>query len=80
VAVVLGRHGVEHGPVATGGRFLGHARIKLPAEKDGGTISSFEVGGHGKPVGIRRGPATVIGDAVRTRATGDDESPGRRGR
>jgi len=31
-----------------------------------GTILAFKVGGNGKPVGIRRGPATVIGDARRT--------------
>jgi hypothetical protein len=44
-----------------------------------GTMHPFKVGGDGKPVGIRRGPATVIGDARRTTATGDVESPGRRG-
>src|SRR5207302_3519116 len=30
------------------------------------TIPPFKVGGHGKPVRSRRGPATVIGDASRT--------------
>jgi hypothetical protein len=30
----------------------------------------FKVGGDGKPVRIRRGPATVIGDASREEATG----------
>ncbi len=44
-----------------------------------GTIHPFKVGGDGKPVEIRRGPATVIGDARRKTATGDAESPGRRG-
>jgi hypothetical protein len=44
-----------------------------------GTILPFKVGGDGKPVEVRRGPATVIGDAGRIEATGDAESPGRRG-
>ena len=72
VAVVLDRDGVEHRAVAEGCRTLGHAPANLPGGPDnidvirGGTIRSFEVGGDGKPVGIRRGPATVIGDAVRT--------------
>src|SRR6478609_2723581 len=34
------------------------------------TIASFKVGGSGKPVEIRRGPATVTGEAVRTTPLG----------
>ena len=33
-------------------------------------MAAFKVGGHGKPVRVRRGPATVIGDASRINATG----------
>jgi hypothetical protein len=62
---------------------LSDQAIKRPssATRDGYrcTITPFKVGGDGKPVRARRGPATVIGDAGRSEATGDDESPGRRG-
>ena len=74
VAVVLDRHGVEHRSVAKCGRALGHASANLPGGPDDIDVvrrryhpRTFEVGGDGKPVGIRRGPATVIGDAVRTK-------------
>jgi hypothetical protein len=42
-------------------------------------MHQFEVEGDGKPVRTRSGPATVIGDASHTNATGEDDSPGRRG-
>jgi hypothetical protein len=42
-------------------------------------IPPVKVGCDGKPARIRRGPATVFGDAIRLDATGDAESPGRRG-
>src|SRR5262249_2278006 len=45
---------------------------------------TYRVGGTGKPVRFRRGPATVTGEAHRTRAsaqaTGTSVVPGRRGR
>jgi hypothetical protein len=86
VALVLDRHGVEHRAVAARGRMLSHGPAKLAGEADnieashGATMRSFKVGGDGKSVKVRRGPATVIGDAGRIEATGDVESPGRRGR
>src|SRR6478735_5756364 len=49
-----------------------------------GCRDTYRVGGPGKPVQIRRGPATVTGEARRTRvsaqATGTPSVPGRRGR
>src|SRR6478672_11499397 len=49
-----------------------------------GCRGTYRVGGPGKPVQIRRGPATVTGEARRTRvsaqATGTPSVPGRRGR
>ena len=48
----------------------------------GATVTSrpFRVGGSGKPVQIRRGPATVTGDAHRIRATVPQRGTGRRER
>ena len=44
------------------------------------TSRPFRVGGKGKPVRIRRGPATVTGDARRIRATVPQRGTGRRDR
>src|SRR5947209_20108156 len=52
--------------------------LRASAECSGrGTILQFKVGGNGQPVRIRRGPATVIGDAHRTLPLDDLESSGK---
>ena len=57
-------------------------RVRLTVMALAATVTSrpFRVGGSGKPVRIRRGPATVTGDAHRISATGPQRGPGRRER
>jgi hypothetical protein len=50
---------------ASGAPFLTQTSAALPCK-----MAAFKVGGDGKPVRPRRGPATVIGDASRIHATG----------
>ena len=82
VAVVLDGDRVEGRAVASVVAIVRHGRRNLASPADGTAVRSpsFEVGGDGKPVGIRRGPATVIGDVGRLNATGDAGSLGRRDR
>ena len=67
VAVVFDGNRVEGRAVASVVAIVTHGRRNLASPADGTAVRSpsFEVGGDGKPVGIRRGPATVIGDVGR---------------
>ena len=58
-----------------------HRSVSLRGAAHRDTIVAFKVGGDGKPVRDRRGPATVIGDASRnTKPLVRATAPGRRGR